>query len=263
MTLELSKMGFGITGTVPQDIVRELAPRVEEAGFRSLWFNHAGEGDALASMQTAAEVTSRLRLISGVIPVDRVPVTSIVESVRNRDLPLDRVVIGIGASAKPSPLTTVLDAAAYLHEHLQAKVFVGALGPKMRRLAVRETEGVLLNWLTPEAARKAVADKMQDLADLPDKQAEISVYVRVAMGEASRPMLEQQAGHYATIPSYAANFKRLGFSALDAAVYGDTPAEIQQGIAPYVGAIDEVVVRAITPGDALDELLVLVEAVAG
>jgi len=263
MALDLSKMGFGITGTVPQDVVRELAPRVEQAGFRSLWFNHAGAGDALVSIQTAAAVTSRLRLLSGVIPVDRVPVASIVESVRSRDLPLDRVVIGIGASAKPSPLTTVSDAAAYLHEQLQAKVFVGALGPKMRRLAVRETEGVLLNWLTPGAALQAVADKEQDLKDLPGKSAKVSVYVRVAMGEASRPMLEQQAGHYAVIPSYAANFERLGFSALDAAVYGDTAAEIQQGIAPYVGTIDEVVVRAITPGDELAELLALVEAVAG
>jgi alkanesulfonate monooxygenase SsuD/methylene tetrahydromethanopterin reductase-like flavin-dependent oxidoreductase (luciferase family) len=263
MTLDLSRMGFGITGTVNHDIVRELAPRVEAAGFRTLWFNHSGSGDSLASIQAAASVTTTLRLGSGVIPVDRFTPGEIVKSVEQRELPLERLVLGIGASAKPSPLTTVREAASILHERLGATVFVGALGPKMRRIAVRETEGILLNWLTPQAARQAVADKAHDLEDVPGKSAEICLYIRVALGQGSRPVLEKEAARYAGIPSYAANFARLGFQALDSAVYGDTPAEIRAGLDVYRGTVDEAVVRAITPNDTLDEFVALVDSVAG
>lgn len=263
MTLDLSSMGFGITGTVAQDVVRELAPRLEEAGFRTLWINHAGHGDALASMQVAASVTSRLRLASGVIPVDRVPAEAVVQGVKDRALPLDRIVLGIGASAPPSPLSTVREAGAYIRERLNATVMVGALGPRMRRLGVRETDGVLLNWLTPEAVQTAMADRDRDVADLPEKAVEVALYIRVAMGEPSRPILEREAGRYQNIPSYAANFERLGFRAIDSAVYGGTPEQIRSGLEPFMGSVDEPVVRAITPSDSLDEFLALVDAVAG
>jgi alkanesulfonate monooxygenase SsuD/methylene tetrahydromethanopterin reductase-like flavin-dependent oxidoreductase (luciferase family) len=263
MALNLQSMGFGITGTVSHDIVRELAPRVEAAGFRTLWINHGGSGDALASMQVAASVTTTLRLASGVVPVDRVHAEEIVTTVQARGLPLDRVVIGIGASARPSPLTTIREAATVLHDRLGATVYVGALGPKMRRVAVRETEGILLNWLTPHAARQAMADRARDLEGLPGRNAEVSLYIRVAMGSEARPVLEKEAARYAAIPSYAANFKRLGFEALDSAVYGESPQEIGQYLEPYIGIVDEAVVRAITPNDGLDEFLALVEAVAG
>ena len=261
MALDLSVMGFGITSTVNHEIERDLAPRVEAAGFRTLWINHAGSGEALASMEVAASVTSTLRLASGVIPVDRVSAQEIVQSVRERDLPLDRVVIGIGASAKPSPLTTVRDAALFIHNELGATVFVGALGPKMRRLAVRETGGELLNWLTPDAARQAMLEKDRDLADVSGKSAEVALYIRVALGEASRLVLEKEAARYAAIPAYAANFTRLNFQSLDSAVYGTTPEEIRSGLEAYMGVVDEAVVRAITPGDELGEFLALVEAV--
>ncbi|HLU36527.1 MAG TPA: hypothetical protein VKZ61_12195, partial [Thermomicrobiales bacterium] len=65
MQLDLSRMGFGVTGALDHGIVRELAPRLEKAGFRSMWFNHAGCGNALESMKVAADVTSTLRLGSG------------------------------------------------------------------------------------------------------------------------------------------------------------------------------------------------------
>lgn len=263
MALDLSAMGFGITGSVHHDIVRDLAPRVEAAGFHTMWFNHAGDGDALASMQIAASVTSTLRLGSGVLPVDRVSAENIVRMVQERELPLERVVLGIGASAKPSPLSTIREASALIHDRLGATVFVGALGPKMRRLAVRQTEGELLNWLTPQAAKRAVAEKERDLADIPGKIAEVALYIRVALGQDAQPVLEREAARYAGIPSYAANFKRLGFDSLDSAVYGETPQDVRSGLEAYIGIVDEAVVRAITATDSLEEFLALVDAVVG
>ncbi|HWV25227.1 MAG TPA: LLM class flavin-dependent oxidoreductase, partial [Thermomicrobiales bacterium] len=249
---------------VGHDIVRELAPRVEAAGFRTLWFNHAGPGNALASMQVAASVTSTLRLGSGVVAVDRMPGSYVVREVRERELPLDRCILGIGASAKPSPLTTVRDATELLHGELSATVYVGALGPKMRRLAVTVADGELLNWLTPDAARLAMQEKDADIAAaMKTGEADVSLYIRVAMGEASRPILEREAARYAGIPAYAANFARLGITALEASVYGESPEEVRAGLDRYTGVVDEAVVRAITPNDALDEFIALVDAVAG
>lgn len=261
MQLDLSRMGFGITGTLDHGVVRELAPRVEAAGFRTLWINHGAGGDSLASMAVAAEVTSTLRLGSGVIPVDKVSTGEIIHSFRDRALPEDRVVIGIGASAPPKPLTTARDAAVRLKEKLGVPVTIGALGPKMRRMAVRETDGVLLNWLTPEGAAKAMEDKQRDLAGV--SEAEVCLYIRCALGEDAYPTLQREAQRYQGIPSYAANFERLGFSALDSAVYATTPQELVGGIQPFLDVVDEPVMRAITATDAIDEYVALVDAVAG
>lgn len=263
MTLDLSRMGFGITGSLDHGIVRELAPRVESAGFRTLWINHGAGGDSLASMEVAAGVTSTLRLATGVIPVDRVPAGEVVATFLKRDLPEDRVVIGIGASAKPSPLTTVREATEVIRAELGVPVFVGALGPKMRRVAIRETDGVLLNWLTPEGVRRAMEDKANDLADLPAEDAEIALYIRCALGEDALPVLRREADRYAGIPAYAANFERLGFEAIESAVYATEADELRRRLAAFTGAVDEPVVRAITATDALPEYIALIDALAG
>jgi alkanesulfonate monooxygenase SsuD/methylene tetrahydromethanopterin reductase-like flavin-dependent oxidoreductase (luciferase family) len=262
MDLDVSRLGYGITGSLDHGIVRELAPRVEAAGFRTLWINHGGDVDSLASMEVAASVTSRLRLATGVIPVDRVPVEYVIQGVRERDLPTDRVVIGIGASARPSPLTTVKDAASAITGELGVPVFVGALGPKMRRLAVRETDGVLLNWLTPGGVRQAMEDKKSDLEDLHGKDAEIALYIRCALGEEALPVLQREANRYAGIPAYAANFSRLGFEAIDSAVYAPDADGLKAGLRSFIGAVDEPVVRAITASDSLAEYVALVDAVS-
>src|SRR5690606_2411335 len=124
---------------------------LERVGVSTLWVNQPGRaGDALAAMAAAARVTSTLRVASGVIPVDLFPPQEISGRVRELELPAERTVIGIGASARPSPLTTAGEAAATIRAELGVRVVVGALGPKMRRLAVTEADGAVLNWLTPE-----------------------------------------------------------------------------------------------------------------
>lgn len=264
MALEVSRMGFGITGSLSHDVVRELAPRVEDAGFRTLWINHGGDGgDSLASMQVAAAVTTTLRLASGVIPVDRMPARDIVASFHEKGLPADRVTIGIGASKPPSPLEHVREAAATIAGELGVPVVVGALGPKMRRLGIRETDGLLLNWLTPEGARQAMADKAADLADLVGHEARVALYIRCALGEDALPVLEREAGRYEGIPSYAANFRRLGFTAMESAVYANDAATLRDGLESFLGVVDEPVVRAITANDSLAAYLALIDAVVG
>lgn len=261
--LNLSTMGFGITGAVPHEIVRDLAPAVEKAGFGTLWVNHGGDGDALASMAVAASVTRALRVASGVIPLDRVPAEQIVTRLNQSGLPPDRTIVGIGASGPPSPLTTVREGARLVRSNFRGRVMVGALGPKMRRLGVRDTDGVLLNWLTPEGAKSAMEERAEDIADLPGNRSTVSLYVRCALGSDAIGNLDQEAKRYASIPSYAANFARLGFSARDAAVGALSPDDMRGQLSRWSGIVDEVVLRAITADESLDAYLELVRAARG
>lgn len=251
MTLDLSQFGFGITGKVPADVVRELAPMVERAGFSTMWFNHITNGNAYASMEAAARVTSRLRLASGVTSIDSMmSAPEIVEQVRNRDLPTDRLVIGIGANKPPSPLRTVQEGIDHLRDELPGvPIYVGALGPKMRALGVTSADGILLNWLTPHAARLAMQDRK---VDAPQTGARVALYIRCALGNQARESMLAEIARYESFPSYAANFRRLGFGAMDAAVMVDDGSELRLRLEQYQGVIAEPVLRAITAEDSLE-----------
>jgi hypothetical protein len=133
----------------------------------------------------------------------------------------------------------------------------------MRRLGVRESDGVLLNWLTPEGARSAMEDKQRDLDNAPDHAAEIALYIRVALGDKAIDVLRSEADRYAAIPSYAANFERLGFTAFDTAVAAHNAVQVREGLGAFVGRVDEPVVRAVTGSDALADYLALLDAITG
>lgn len=254
------RIGYGIMGTLDLDVVRAIAPELERAGVATLWVNQPGRtGDALAAMAAAAAVTTTLRVASGVIPVDAFPAEELVGRVRGLALPIERTVIGIGASQKPSPLTRVGEAAAHLKAELGVRVVVGALGPKMRRLGVTEADGVVLNWLTPDAARQARADRE---ADDPEARAELALYVRTAL-PAAHERVRAEAETYARIPTYAANFARYGYAPAEAAILAAEPGEIRPRLQAYDGIVDEVVVRGVTAGDTVVEHRELIRATIG
>lgn len=260
--MQLSRFGFGVTGSLDVDLVRELAPMVEAAGFRTLWFNDTPGGDALLRIGAAARVTSSLQLGTGVIPVDRRPVGEIVAAIEHHHIPPDRLTIGIGSSATPSPLTRVRDAMTELRGHVSVPLYVGALGPKMRAVAAAEADGLLVNWLTPDAARVAQEDKARDEATHGATPTSLALYIRTALGAAAGARLAEEAKRYSTIPSYAANFTRLGITALDASVRGSTGAELARGLDPFTPAVDEPIIRAITAEDTIQDYALLIAAIA-
>jgi len=242
-------VSIGLMGSTDGTTLRALAPRIERLGFDALWLNDVPGGDSLAGLRGVAGVTGRLRLATGVIPLDRRPAATLDLT----GLPADRTAIGIGSGRAPHPLGLVEAAVASLRTVTDAAIVVGALGPRMRRLAAEQADGVLLNWLTPAAAEAATADLRQDSRGRPVRGA---LYVRTIAEEAARGALEREATRYDTVPSYAANFERLGFRAIEATI--DDAA----GLARY-DVVDEVVVRAITPTGSLAELERFVEVVAG
>ncbi|WP_029144648.1 LLM class flavin-dependent oxidoreductase [Microbacterium luticocti] len=233
-------VSIGVAGTLGPDAIARIAVGVEDAGLHALWVNDTPGGDALAGLRAAAAVTGRLTLGTGVVPLDRRTPEQILAAVA--DLPADRLVLGIGSGQASGPvLAATRDAVHTLREGTTARIVVGALGPKMRALAASDADGMLLNWLTPDAAAAQTAQ-----AHAVSPSAYVALYVRTALDDGGMPRLRAEAGRYATFPKYAANFARLGIAADDTVL---TPDDAADRLPAYRAAVDEVVLRAMTASD--------------
>lgn len=242
--MDLSRVSIGLLGTTPPDMLRVLGPQIEAAGFRGLWLNDAGAGDAVAGLTVVAEVTSTLRLATGVIPLDRRSTDQILADIS--DLPLERTTIGVGSGGPSRALDRVREGVAVLRES-GVPVLVGALGPKMRELGASRADGVLLSWLSPAAAVGAMADLRRDAGTNPARGV---LYARTIVDAEALPALREEAARYASYPQYAANFARLGIEPMDATIDGS--AGLADWVAEYTAVVDELVLRVITGSSTLE-----------
>lgn len=253
-SMSRAAISLGVAGTLDPRIVGRIAPELERHGFHGLWVNDMPGGDSLAALHAAAEATTTLTLATGVIPVDRREPAEIIEAAAG--LPPERTIIGIGSGSSPTgALARTSDAVKALREADAGwRVVVGALGPKMRELAARESAGIVLNWLPPAEAAAQAAQ-----AHGIDAGTRVVLYVRTAVDEAGLPRLEKESDRYSALPNYAANFARLGITADDTVLRPDT---ISTRLDEYADAVDEVVLRAMTPGETVDDYLAFIERAA-
>jgi alkanesulfonate monooxygenase SsuD/methylene tetrahydromethanopterin reductase-like flavin-dependent oxidoreductase (luciferase family) len=253
--------GFAVfAGTTPE-IIRASAREAERLGFASFWVNHPGSTDGLAALAHAARETRRVELGIGVIPLHTRGPESIVEGVKANALALDRLLLGVG-SPNPEALKRVRAGVAELRAKLSTRLVVAALGPQMCRLAGEVADGVLFNWLTPEYARRSAERVREGAAAARRQPPKLYAYVRVALGPAAVDRLQEEAARYAAVPAYAANFARMGLKPVETAIAAQTPDAVQRGLAQWHGAVDDIIIRAITAKDTVDEHLVLVRAAA-
>ena len=253
--------GFALFAGTDPEIIRASAREAETLGYSSFWVNHPGSVDGLGALAHAARETKRLELGIGVIPLHTRGPESIVQGVGATALPLDRLLLGVG-SPNPDSLKRVRDGVAALRARLQTQIVVAALGPKMCRLAGEVADGVLFNWVTPEYARRS-ADLVREGAAAAKRQPpRLFSYVRVAVGPAAHARLEEEAARYGAIPAYAANFTRMGVKPIDTTIAVPTGDALPRAIGAWRGAVDELVLRAITAKDTVEENLVLVRAAA-
>jgi alkanesulfonate monooxygenase SsuD/methylene tetrahydromethanopterin reductase-like flavin-dependent oxidoreductase (luciferase family) len=251
--------GFALfAGTAPE-VIQASAREAEALGYSSFWVNHPGPVDGLAALAQAARPTRRIALGIGVIPLHTRGPESIARGVREQALPADRLLLGVG-SPNPNSLGRVRDGVAALRAALATRLVVAALGPRMCRLAGEIADGVLFNWLTPEHARRS-ADWVREGAAAAGRPAPaLYGYVRIALGAAAIDKLADEGARYAAIPAYASHFERMGVKPVETCIAAPTPEAIAPALARWKGALDEVVLRAITAGDSLDEHLALVRA---
>jgi len=251
--------GFALYAGVAPEIIRVTAREAEGLGYSSFWVNHPGPMDGLGALAHAAADTRRIELGIGVIPLHTRGPESIADGVTRHALPLGRLLLGVG-SPNPEALKRVREGVAALRAKLGTRLIVAALGPMMCRLAGEVADGVLLNWLTPEHAR-ASADLVREGAAAARRPApKIFAYVRLAVGEAARARLNEEGDRYGAIPAYAANFQRMGVKPVETAIAAPDPGAVPAALARWRGAVDEVVLRAITAADTVEENLILLRA---
>lgn len=253
-----TEVSIGVPGAVGSEAVRVLAPRIEAAGFAGLWLNDGSSEDPLLGLAAAAEVTTHLRLATGVVPVDRRPAPELFADLQRSGVPESRLTLGIGSGQlRHGAVDAVAGAVGWLREMTSVAVVVGALGPRMRRMGAEQSDGLLLSWLPPDVAAAQAAEARALGEPSQGERPRIALYARAIVDEAARPVLEREAAQYASYPAYAANFARLGVAAIDTTL-PRAGGDLAAGVAAY-DSVDELVLRAITPTGSLDELLAFVD----
>jgi len=251
--------GFALFAGTTAENIRASAREAEQLGYSSFWVNHPGSTDGLAALAHAAGETKRIELGIGVIPLHTRGPEAIAEGVRATALPLDRLLLGVG-SPNPNSLGRVRDGVAALRSQFKTRLIVAALGPKMCRLAGEIADGVLFNWLTPEHARVSAGWVRAGAAAAGRTPPTLFAYVRLALGAKACEKLAEEGGRYAAIPAYGAHFERMGVKPVGTCIAAQSPAEISTALGKWRGVVDEVVLRAITGDDTVEENLALLRA---
>jgi alkanesulfonate monooxygenase SsuD/methylene tetrahydromethanopterin reductase-like flavin-dependent oxidoreductase (luciferase family) len=251
--------GFALFAGVAPEVIRASAREAEGLGYSSFWVNHPGSTDGLGALALAARETRRIEIGIGVIPLNTRGPDSIVRGVRSNDLPADRLFLGVG-SANPDALKRVRNGIAELRSQLSVRLVVAALGPQMCRVAGEIADAVLFNWLTPEHARRSGEWVRAGAAAAGRQPPGLFAYVRIALGGAASDRLVEEGARYATIPAYAANFSRMGVKPVETAVAAQSPDAIPPALEKWRGAVDEIILRAVTGRDTVEENMTLLRA---
>lgn len=253
---------FAIPATGDLEKAQQIAARVEELGFSSIWSNDTPGADGIITAAAMADATDRLRVGVGVVAVNRRPQEEIAGMQRELEVPLDRLVLGVGSGNSPTPLRTVREAVAELRELLgpEPRIAVAAMGPRMCRLAGKVADAVLLNWMVPERivwARERIAEgaRRSGRDDLP----EVAAYVRCAIGSGAAERVAAEAAKYNGYPAYTRHFKAMGVPLAEVGVT-DRTQDYPSRLADYDRVLDEVVVRALPESESVTSTLAVAEA---
>jgi len=135
---------------------------------------------------------------------------------------------------------------------------MGALSESACRVAGEIADGVLLNWLTPEHARRSAESIAEGAAKAGRRRRrpELYAYVRVALGDDACARIEVEGARCAAGATYGPHFERMHAEPVDTAIPATSPDEIPERLAAWDGVVDEVVMR-FPPGDAAAHLEIL------
>ncbi|HEX6467780.1 MAG TPA: LLM class F420-dependent oxidoreductase [Streptosporangiaceae bacterium] len=221
-----------------RDIIAELG----DLGYTDAWSAESNGTDAFTPLALAAEWAPALRLGPAIVPVyTRGPAVLAQQAATMAQLAPGRFVLGIGTSAPAivrdwngvpftEPYRRVRDTLRFLRRALAGEkvteeyetfsvrgfrldvelespppIVLAALRPGMLRLAAREADGAITNWLAPRDVRTVRAAFGEDKELL----ARIFVCPTEDAGEARR-VGRRMIAAYLTVPVYAAFHEWLG-----------------------------------------------------
>ncbi|MGI8484104.1 MAG: LLM class flavin-dependent oxidoreductase [Thermomicrobiales bacterium] len=251
--------GFGLAGESANETIHEAAMAAENAGFETFWLSQPASGSTLAKLHDVANITDRIRLGVGAIPLTRESPEEIADQIRNLPLPSNRLRLGLGSGTGVGSLDRLRRGVESLRTLADVEVVVAPLGPTMCEVAGEAADAVLLNWLTPSYAAKSAEWVRKGATRAGRDVPVITCYVRCALGSASLARLETECARYGSFPHYAAHFERQGVQPLETAILATSSIAMQKQIEVYESVLDQVVVRAIT-ASTQEEVLQLIES---
>jgi probable F420-dependent oxidoreductase len=239
---------YGVTvpfDGVPLAGQRELFAELPDLGFTDVWSSEVDGADAFTPLVLASVWAPALRLGTAIAPVfTRGPATLAQSAAALAAAAPGRVVVGIGASSDviverwngipfDRPLQRVRDTARFLRAALAGekvtaryetfavdgfrlglvpdpppRLLVAALRPGMLRLAGRESDGAILNWLAPGDV--ATVTPYVHAAG-PGKEIAARIFVAAtADAQAARGIGRRALAAYLNVPVYRAFHQWLG-----------------------------------------------------
>jgi probable F420-dependent oxidoreductase len=261
---------------VPLRAHRELLPELASLGYTDAWSSETNGTDAFTPLALAAEYAPELRLGTAIAPVyTRGPGLLAMSAATLAELAPGRFALGIGASSPAivtdwngaeftKPFARTRDTLRFLRRALAGErvseayptftvrgfrlerppqqpppILLAALRPGMLRLAAREADGAITNWLAPEDVPKVRAE----LGPTPELAARIFVCVSEDV-QAARTLGRRLIAGYLTVNVYAAFHDWLG--------RGDLLAPMHKAWA----AGDRAAATAAIPDEVVDALIV-------
>jgi probable F420-dependent oxidoreductase len=239
---------YGITvpfDGVPLAAQRELVAELPDLGYTDVWSSEVDGADGFTPLVLASVWAPALRLGTAIAPVfTRGPATLAQSAAALAAAAPGRVAIGIGASsdviverwngaAFDRPLQRVRDTARFLRAALAGqkvteryetfavegfrlslvpepppRLLIAALRPGMLRLAGRESDGAILNWLAPGDV--ATVTPYVHAAG-PGREIAARIFVAAtADAEAGRALGRRALAAYLNVPVYRAFHEWLG-----------------------------------------------------
>jgi probable F420-dependent oxidoreductase len=244
----------GFTALPAADFIA-AAREAEARGYHTAWLGEVSGYDALVMSTVVATHTERLHVANGVLPVQtRTPVVLGMATASLNHLAPGRFALGLGLSSRTiveqwhglsfSPALAQIREAVDIvrkvgggqrvnHEGkvyrvknfrltgpaptAPVRVYLAALGPEMLELAGEIADGVLLNWIPPEAVPASIAHLQRGAARAGRTLDgfEIASFVRTCVTDdaaAARETLARDVTGYATVDAYASFFRTAGYA---------------------------------------------------
>jgi 5,10-methylenetetrahydromethanopterin reductase len=246
----VGRTGVVLRDPLPWHDLLEIVEAAEETGYEAVFVPEIAGREAFSTLAGFALATSRIILGTGVVTIpSRSPVTTAMAAATVHDLSGGRMILGVGtgdARAVARMGGGVLEVTRrYAQTVRQAlsggtvqpdetlgvsgfrlalrlpfdppRLWLGALGDRMIRLAGGVADGVLLNWCTPErvaAAKQLLAEGAAE-AGRGSADLTVAVYVRACLGVEEPIALEalrEMTGLYATFGPYRRQFELMGLA---------------------------------------------------
>jgi probable F420-dependent oxidoreductase len=260
---------------------REKLVELADLGYTDIWSAEADAADAFTPLALAAAWEPRLRLGTAIVPAFTRSPACFAQSVASlADAAPGRFAIGVGSSSNViverwngvpfvEPYKKVRDVVRFLRDAMTGEkvtkqydtfeiqgfrlgirpeqappILVAALREGMLKLAAREADGAIINWLSPGDVTK-VAEVVRDAAGGEDREIVARLFVCPSENtQVVRDAARFAIAAYLNVPVYAAFHQWLG------------RGEVLQPMWDAWGAGDRKAALAAIPDELVDELVV-------